>query len=167
MKFQSLIGQLQIIQSQISEHCFLCFNPLQVSYKWLNNALQPGNKNDCFNPLQVSYKSAMKYTGHKSDWVSIPYRLATNWRYDSILLQFSCSFQSLIGQLQIFLNSKGTKSNERVSIPYRLATNRLYCWFISSFYYVSIPYRLATNFPDEQQHAQYENSFNPLQVSYK
>ena len=121
--FQSLIGQLQTLYMLLLMlHCMHCFNPLQVSYKLLlvRSSLK---SHPLFQSLigQLQTTLFLPFLSPPS-FVSIPYRLATNYkslRWNTfnypgfnplqvsykrlILFQPACintQFQSLIGQLQ-------------------------------------------------------------------
>ena len=143
-----------------------------------------------FNPLQVRYKlSAKQGDIYIREYVSIPYRYATNWRWhlkNSILQQcfnplqvryklepsFSASlggkgFQSLIGTLQTGKRRMNILDGLNVSIPYRYATNSvLECvdifWGVC-FNPLQVRYKHMLSFLQNQ----FLEGFNPLQVRYK
>ena len=127
--------------------------------------------------------------------VSIPYRLATNYLFDTssaanIMFQFLIGWlqthttpnYTLVGvdsfnSLQVGYKPKQARQYSRlfqekalplVSIPYRLATNvETTVWKVVDNGVVSIPYRLATNQKSEKDNRKQQYCFNSLQVGYK
>ena len=167
----------------------ICFNPLQVSYK-PHQGNEEENEQGSFNPLQVSYKPAIALDlfGRSGKFQSLIGQLQTqsvnihrtkqnicfnplqvSYKQLEVLMQhfYAISFQSLIGQLQtIFSTGLIQLATMFQSLIGQLQTIYL---FLSHSYHlvVSIPYRLATNHPDHSASLVLQDSFNPLQVSYK
>ena len=101
-----------------------CFNSLQVGYKHEFIAYTHMGAEQSFNSLQVGYKLSTLYTVQMDRRaVSIPYRLATNLRFNTHNDLLIVQFQFLIGWLQTPDTSVFAPTVVSVSIPYRLATN--------------------------------------------
>ena len=123
-------------------------------------------KKNSFNPLQVSYKLHSLDRQLAILLVSIPYRLATNYTplIDSSLFY---QFQSLIGQLQIYIEGGQPPlifQFQSLIGQLQICGEKYSCKYRKAFQSLIGQLQIKVL---KSKHQSGSSSFNPLQVSYK